>query len=519
VNTPLPRVARLALIVIAALVAGSVGSPTRATTGPRPFPIDLDRATMAQLQQALTDRVISSERLVEAYVERIRAVNTRGPALNAIRLLAPDAVAQARRADHERRRNRVRGPLHGIPILIKDNIDVAGLPTTAGALALADSRPSRDAFVVARLRAAGAIILGKTNLTEFANFATAGLPPGYSALGGQVLNPYDASQSPSGSSSGSGAAVAAGLAAITVGTETNGSITGPAVAHSLVGVKPTVGLTSRSGVIPIATTQDVPGPIARTVYDAAVLLNVLTSADAEDPVTGTAPSGVDYTAALSTTALRGRRIGVASAPTGNPGALFAAAQEALRAEGATVLPVTVETTGLPPGILTYEFKRDFNAYLARLPEQAPMDTLDDVVRFNLAHAAEGATKFGQTQLVLSNNVDLDDPATRATYEADRAAGIAIARERIDSALAANDLDAILFFGIGSAAIGARAQYPSVALPIGYDPANNRPVGVTLLGTAFSEADLLAMAYDYERVAPPWRPPSEVNPSLFDNTNP
>jgi amidase len=517
-----PRTSRLALVAtllvtVTALVTTSVGSPTEATGRPRPFPIDLERATIPQLQQALSGGQISSEDLVEAYVERIRALNTGGPSLNAVRVLAPDAVTQARRADSERRKHRVRGPLHGIPVLVKDNIDVAGLPTTAGALALAGSRPSGDAFLVTRLRAAGAIILGKTNLTEFANFTTAGMPSGYSALGGQVLNPYDVSQTPSGSSSGSGVAAATGLAAVTVGTETSGSILSPSVANSLVGVKPTVGLVSRTGVVPIAASQDTAGPMTRSVYDAAALLTALAGADPEDPVT--VPVGVDYTSGLSTTALRGNRIGVASTPTGNQAVLFAEAQEVLRARGATVLPVTVNTAGLPPGILTYEFKRDLNAYLARLPAGAPMDTLDDVVRFNLAHAADGAVKFGQTQLVASNEVDLDDPAARAVYEADRDTGIATARERIDSVLEANELDAILFIGSGSAGIGARAQYPSVAVPIGYDPANGRPVGVTFLGTAFTEAGLLGMAYDYEQAAARWQPPSIVNPSLFRTDNP
>ncbi|GAB3962436.1 amidase [Plantactinospora veratri] len=194
--------------------------------------------------------------------------------------------------------------------------------------------------------------------------------------------------------------------------------------------------------------------------------------------------------------------------------LFAEALDVLRARGATVVPVTVDTGGLPPSILNYEFKRDLNAYLARLPRQAPMDTLDDVVRWNLAHAEEGAIKFGQTQLVASNEIDLTDPVARSEYETNRDAGIAGARERIDSVIAAENLDAIAFVGSGSAGIGARAQYPSVAVPIGYDPANGRPVGISFLGTAYTEARLLALAYDYEQASARWRPPSQVNPSLF-----
>ncbi|MEO3748772.1 amidase family protein [Plantactinospora sp. B5E13] len=515
---PVLRVALLATVLVsaAALVTASLGTPTEATGRHRPFPIDLERAGIPQLQAALATRRITSEELVEAYLARIRMLNSNGPGLNAVRVVARDAVAQAKQADQERRKGRARGPMHGIPVLIKDNIDLSGLPTTAGALALADSYPAKDAFLVSRLRAAGAVILGKTNLTEFANFTTSGMPSGYSGLGGQVLNPYDVSQTPSGSSSGSGAAAAAALATVTVGTETSGSILSPSAANSLVGVKPTVGLVSRTGVVPIAASQDTAGPMTRTVYDAAALLTALTGIDPEDPVTRTSTGvvGTDYTKALSTTALAGKRIGVASAPTGNQGVLFAEALDVLRARGATVVPVTVSTGGLPPSILTYEFKRDLNAYLARLPRNAPMKTLDDVVRWNLAHVDEGSVKFGQTQLVASNEVDLTDPTARAAYETSRDTGITTARERIDSVLAAENLDAVVFVGSGSAGIGARAQYPSVAVPIGYDPANGRPVGMSFLGTAWTEAELLALAYDYEQASLRWRPPSQVNPSLF-----
>ncbi|MFI6759837.1 amidase family protein [Micromonospora sp. NPDC050417] len=504
------------LAAAAALVVASVGAPTEATGRHRPFPIDLERASIPQLRQALDARRVTSEELVEAYLERIRALNSNGPGLNAVRVLTRDSVEQARQADADRRKGRARGPMHGIPVLVKDNIDVRGLPTTAGALALAESYPGKDAFLVTRLRAAGAIILGKTNLTEFANFTTNGMPSGYSGLGGQVLNPYDVSQTPSGSSSGSGSAAAAALASVTIGTETSGSILSPSAANSLVGVKPTVGLVSRTGVVPIAASQDTAGPMTRSVYDAAALLTALTGIDPEDPITATSSGvvGTDYTRALSTTALAGKRIGVASTPTGNQGVVFNEALDVLRARGATVVPVTVSTGGLPPGILDYEFKRDLNAYLARLPRSAPMDTLDDVVRYNLAHAAEGTIKFGQTQLVTSNEIDLTDPVAKAAYETNRDTGIAAARDRIDSVLRAQTLDAIVFVGSGSAGIGARAQYPSVAVPIGYDPANGRPVGMSFLGTAYTEASLLSLAYDYEQASRKWQPPSQVNQSLF-----
>jgi amidase len=508
-----------ALLAAIAAVTVALIPPTQAVPKNRPFPVDLETATVVQLQQALAGRKVTSADLVGAYTERIRALNTRGPSLHAIRVLNPRAEAEAEQTDNEREHGTIRGPLHGIPVIVKDNIDVARLPTTAGALALEESFPAGDAFLVARLRAAGAVILGKANLTEFANFTTNGMPSGYSALGGQVLNPYDASQTPSGSSSGSGVAAATSLAPVTVGTETSGSILSPSVANSLVGVKPTVGLISRTGIVPIAASQDTAGPMTRTVRDAAALLTALTGIDPADPATETSRDvvGTDYTVALTTDALRGVRIGVASAPTGNQGAAFSQALDVLRGQGATTVDITVQTGGLPPSILGYEFKRDLNAYLARLPANAPMKTLDDVVRFNIAHAGEGAIKFGQTQLIASNQIDLDDPAARAAYEADRDNGIAMARQRIDSVLAAQDLDAIVFAGNGSAGIGARAQYPSVAVPIGYDPANGRPFGMSFLGTRYTEADLLSFAYAYEQASLMWRPPTEVNPALFNCT--
>jgi amidase len=513
----MPRALLGTLLTVAVAASVGVFAPLSAATPmDDKFPLDLERTDIASLGQALASRKISSRQLVTAYVQRIERLNTHGPGLHAVRALNPDALDEAERLDRERRHNRVRGPLHGIPVLIKDNIDLTGSPTTAGALALARSFPREDAFLVKRLRVAGAIVLGKANLTEFANFTTAGMPSGYSGLGGQVLNPYDVSQTPSGSSSGSAVAAAAALAAVTIGTETSGSILSPAVANSLVGVKTTVGLVSRTGVIPISATQDTPGPMARSVFDAAVLLTALTGIDPADPATEKSADvvGTDYTKSLSTTALTGRRIGVASAPTGNPAVVFNQALDVLRAQGATIVPVTVETGGLPPSILAYEFKRDLNAYLARLPANAPMKTLDDIVRFNITNAAAGTIKFGQTQLVESNNVDLDDPVLRAAYEANRDNGIAMARQSIDSVRQSQALDAILFFGSGSAGIGARAQYPSVAVPIGYDPANGRPIGMTFLGTAFTEARLLALAYAYEQASRQWRPPSAVNPSLF-----
>jgi amidase len=407
----------------------------------------------------------------------------------------------------------VRGPLHGVPVLVKDNIDVAGMPTTAGSVALADSFPAADAPLVTELKKAGAIIIGKTNLTEFANFMTNGMPAGYSSLGGQVLNPYDASQTPSGSSAGSGSAGAAGLATLTIGTETSGSILSPARANSLVGVKPTVGIASRTGIIPISATQDTAGPMTKSVYDAAALLTAMTSIDPEDPATAGNPSdAVDFTAALSDRALVGTRLGYVASTT-DP--VYTAALEALRAQGATLVPVTVRNSAAP-SILTLEFERDLNAYLSRLPEEAPMDTLSDIIAYNRVKAP-AALKFGQTLLTESEAVDLADPAQQAAYVAARDTGLSESRAAIDSVLTANDLDAIVS-NSATVGVGARAGYPSVIVPSGYSEANRRPSGVVFLGTAWSEASLLALAYDFEQATKAWQSPQNINPSLFRCTS-
>jgi amidase len=494
----------LAIGLGAGLVSGA-----HAGAANKPLPVDLATATAAELEKLLDSGKITSKGLTEAYTDRIELLNTRGPGLNAVRALNPNAVKDAAALDAERRRGRDRGPLHGIPVLVKDNIDIRGMPTTAGSVALRNSHPKDDAPVVKRLRGAGAVILGKVNLTEFANFMTNGMPSGYSSLGGQVLNPYDVSQTPSGSSSGSGSAAASGLAALTVGTETSGSILSPSNANSLVGVKPTVGLISRTGVVPISATQDTAGPMVRGVRDAAAMMTWMKGVDPEDPATeaGAPYASVDYTRSLSTTALQGTRLGYVE--SADP--VYAEALNVLRREGATLVPVTLSGSGLPPNILTYEFKRDLNAYLARLPRSGPMDTLADIIAFNDAHATV-ATKFGQTQLTASQAVDLE--TDKAQYEADRAAGLEQSRARIDGVLRENDVKAVLFPNAGSAGIGARAGYPTVIVPAGYSPANRRPVGLSFLGTAFSEAQLLALAYDYEQASRAWRPPSQINPTLF-----
>ena len=422
--------------------------------------------------------------------------------LNAVRCLDPTALEQAAARDAAT----PSGPLHGRPVLVKDNIDVAGLPTTGGSLALEHSKPERDAPLVTALRAAGAVIVGKTNLTELSNYMSVEMPSGYSSLGGQVLNPYDASRTPSGSSAGAAVAAALGLAVACVGTETSGSILSPAQACSVVGVKPTVGLVSRTGIIPISATQDTAGPLARTVSDAAALLAAMLCGDSEDPATGANPlSAADLLA--DGPGLDGARLGVIA----DDGELLAAACAVLREQGATLVDVEVAEVSAED-ILTLELAREFDAYLARLPDGSPVRTLADVVAFNRAH--EGAClKFGQSLLEEGLLVDLTDPETAAEYERVRDEGLAQARSAIDDVLADSDLDAIVSAS-ATIEVGARAGYPTVSVPMGYTAHGREPRSITFQGTAWSEPRLLALAAGYERAAGVWRSPQELNPSLF-----
>jgi amidase len=488
------------------------------------FPVDLETATVAELTGLLDSGRITSVQLTQEYLRRIEALDVRGPALNSVRCLNPDALKEAMEADGRRKRGGQNSPLLGIPVLIKDNIDAVGMPTTAGSVALKDSRPDRDAPLVALLRSAGAIILGKANLTEFANYLTNGMPGGYSSLGGQVLNAYDASQTPSGSSAGPGAAASVGLATVTIGTETSGSILSPAAANSDVGVKPTVGLISRTGIVPIAASQDTAGPLVRTVADAAALLTVITGKNPEDPATEANPLvGHDFSKDLSTTALQGARIGVVASQVPAAGtdnrALWDAALAVLTARGATLVDVTLSTSSSIPGgssVLTYEFKRDLNAYLARLPKNAPVKTLADVIAYNSAHSGR-ALKFGQVLATTSQAVDLSSgSADTAKYLSDRVQDLKDSKDRIDALMADQNLTALLFANSGSAGIGAKAGYPSVSVPAGYQAASRRPFNIAFLGQAWSEPVLLGYAYDYEQASRLRRPPSAINPSLFDN---
>ena len=412
---------------LAVAVAGLLllASPARAAD---PV-LDLERLTVTELQTKMAAGQLTSVQATRAYIDRIAAVNARGPGLNAVRIVNPRALQDASLLDLERATGKVRGPLHGVPVLVKDNLDVAGLPTTAGSVALQNSVPDRDSGVVAKLRAAGAVILGKTNLSEFAYFMSTSAPSGYSSLGGQVLNPYDIDQNPSGSSSGSGSAAAAGLAAITIGTETSGSIVSPSAAQGIVGLRPTIGLVSRAGILPISSTQDTAGPMTRTVADAAAELQAIAGPDPEDPVTAGAPTAPDYLSGLKPDALAGKRIGVITSTN----AQYVAAVAAVQALGATTVQVAAPTSAAPFDVLTAEFKRDLNAYLGRLPASAPVKSLADIIAFNSAHETE-ALKFGQALLTASQAVDLDDPAQNAAYVTARDSQRAAARAAIDTAL-------------------------------------------------------------------------------------
>jgi amidase len=486
------------------------------------LPFSLETTSIADLQRRMTRGTLSAETLTKAYLARIARTNTEGPSINAVRIVNPDALRDARARDAERDEGEVRGPMHGMPVLVKDNIDVRGLPTTAGALALEHSYPADDAPIVRSLRAAGAIILGKTNLSEFANFYSSTSISGYSGLGGQVLTPVDLDVNPSGSSSGSAAAASAGLAAATIGTETSGSIISPAAAHGIVGLRPTVGLVPRVGIIPISGSQDTAGPMVQTVYDAAVELQAIAGQDPEDPATEGQPSPLpDYAAGLRRTALEGQRIAVVNAdPASAATPTYEAAVATVRSLGATTTRIATPANTTAPGILAYEFKRDLNAYFARLPDDAPIRTLAQVVAFNRAHPLE-AIRLGQDLLEASESIDLEDPTTRETYERNRDTGRTQNRASLDATLQngtpedpSDDFAAILTPSGTLTGLGARAGYPQLTVPAGENPATRNPINVSFTGGAYSEATLLALGYAFEQATQARRAPSETNPASW-----
>ncbi len=466
-------------------------------------------STIREWQQAMEMGTTTSRELTLSFLKRISQYDKQGIAVNAISEINPDALHIAEALDRERVEKGSRGPLHGIPVLIKDNIATHDqMHTTAGSLALADSYASADSAVATRLREAGAVFLGKTNLTEWANYMSDHMTNGYSSRGGQVLNPYGPGQfDVGGSSSGSGSAIASGFAVVAVGTETSGSILHPSIRNSLVGIKPTVGLISRRGIIPISTSQDTAGPMARTVEDAAILLGALAGVDEQDPVTGKSAglAHSDYQSYLDADGLKGARIGIIRSHflekcDDEEKALYEAAIAELKAAGATVVDsVTIpsENTEWGPNVLLHEFKSGVNAYLKTLPASYPIRTLSDVIAFNREHE-EQALRFGQVLLERSDATS--GTLTEAVYLEQRVFDLEMSQENgIDAVLKEHNLDCILFPGANGYGIAARAGYPSVAVPAGY-ASSGKPFGVIFTGTAFSEPVLIRIAYAYEQAS-------------------
>jgi amidase len=490
------------------------------------FPIE---ATVEQLQRDMAAGRSSAVAITQQSLDRIRALDDKGPKLNSVLAINPDALATARRLDRERKSGKLRGPLHGITVLVKDNIDTAGrMPTTAGSLALAETRAPRDAFLVKRLRDAGAIVLGKTNLSEWANIRASKSSSGWSAVGGQTRNAYAEERNPCGSSSGTGTAIAASLAVVGIGTETDGSIVCPSGVSGLVGLKPTVGLVSRTGIVPISHSQDTAGPMTRSVADAAAVLTAIAGIDPADSATQAAQGRIapDYRAFLKLDALKGARIGVARKKvTGyNPHAdrLFEQAIADLKRLGAEIVdPADFGNLGDYDDdemeVLLYELKADLNAYLAQRPGVAEK-SLADVIAFNERNVQRELRYFGQD---LFEKAQAKGPLTDEAYLKAAEKSRRLARAGIDDVLAANKLDAIIAptggpawltdhingdaYQGSSSSPAAVAGYPSITVTMGQ--AMGLPVGISFFGTAWSEGKLLGLAYAYEQGTRHRRAPS------------
>ncbi|MBI3490945.1 MAG: amidase [Acidobacteria bacterium] len=516
-----------------ALLAALFVAGLPAQTPARPA-LDLEEATIAELQQRLQSGRETARSLVEKYLARIDAIDRQGPALHSVIETNPDALSIADQLDAERRSRGPRGPLHGIPILIKDNIATADrMMTTAGSLALAGVKPPTDAFIVERLREAGAVILGKTNLSEWANFRSTHASSGWSGRGGQTKNPYALDRNPSGSSSGSGAAAAASLSAVAIGTETDGSIVSPSNNNALVGIKPTLGLLSRTGIVPIAHSQDTAGPMARTVADAVAVLGAMTGSDPSDPATSeSATKGLrDYSKSLDAAGLKDARIGVVRnrlfgySPAAD--AIAEAALAEMKKQGAVIVdPANIPTLGrfddTELEVLQYEFKADLNKYLAWLGPAAPVHSLKDVIAFNDAHRDQELAYFGQELLVQSEE---KGPLSSAKYRKALAKDHRMSRGLgIDAVMTKDTLDALvaptggpawvidLVNGDGGTAtapgpstVTSVAGYPHITVPAGYF--RGLPVGISFFGRAWSEPTLIKLAYAYEQATKHRRPPT------------
>lgn len=481
----------------------------------------LEEMDVTVLQEKMQRGIYTSRQVCQLYLDRIAGIDKSGPFLNSVIELNPDALSLADQLDEERKGGKVRGVLHGIPVLIKDNIDTGdNMMTTAGALAMEGNKATKDAFIVAKLRAAGAVILGKTNLSEWANFRSNRSSSGWSSRGGQTKNPYVLERNPCGSSSGSGTAVSANLCAAAIGTETNGSISCPSSINGIVGIKPTVGLVSRNGIIPISHTQDTAGPMARTVKDAAILLGVLTGIDPEDTVTEQSkdrfPS--DYVSFLDPNGLQGKRIGVEKSMLKNHESvdiLFANAIQTLSAKGATIVEVEFMSKVKDIGssefaVLQYEFKDGLNRYLAT--HRAPVKSLEEIIKFNKAHESTAMPYFKQD--ILESSQEKGDLKSDAYLNAlDKI--LTTTRKALDYFLKTEKLDAICgptngpswctdlvngdsFTGYGVYAPASIAGYPHITVPMGR--VFDLPIGLSFLGSPYSEGALITLAYAYEQAS-------------------
>jgi amidase len=492
-------------------------SPAAGSAAPGDF--ELDEVSLADIGSGLEQGKWTSARLVELYLGRIDGIDRHGPQLNSVLALNPNAASNARQLDEERKNGKLRGALHGIPILLKDNIETKDpISTTAGSLALADWRSPQDAFVAARLRAAGAIILGKTNLSEWANYRSTHSTSGWSGRGGQTKNPYALDRNPSGSSSGSGAAVSSSLCAAALGSETDGSVTGPSSINGIVGIKPTVGLVSRSGIVPISVSQDTAGPMARTVRDVAILLGVMAGMDPQDSATAESKAAPDYTRFLDPKGLRGARLGIARKFFENNAPLDAFLNgciDALKKAGAEVIdPADLATHGQMEApesqVLLYEFKDGLNRYLSRLPSGSPARTLEELIAFNEKNRDREMPFFGQELFI---QAEAKGPLTETAYLKAHADCLRLSRqEGIDALLAKHKLDAIVTLTSGPACFtdhingdqdtggcttpAAVAGYPHITVPAGLY--RGLPIGLSFFSTAWSEPTLIKLAYAWEQ---------------------
>ena len=511
--------ARRDFLKIAGLSAAAALASPLTIAAQTPTDSELDELTIAEMQEAMRSGRFTARSLAERYLSRIEAIDRSGPAIRSIIEINPDALSIAGALDAERKAGRVRGPMHGIPIVIKDNIDTADrMHTSAGSLALAESIAARDAFIVKRLREAGAVILGKTNLSEWANFRSTHSTSGWSGRGGLTRNPFALDRNACGSSSGTGAAISANLAAAGVGTETDGSIVCPSSACGLVGLKPTLGLVSRSGIIPIAHSQDTAGPMTRTVTDAAILLGAMTGIDSLDTITAQSKSHTDYTQFLDANGLRGARIGVARKSFGfndHVDRLMKDSIEMIRGLGATIVdPADMETTGKYDDtefeVLLYEFKTDLNAYLANLGPNIHTRTLADLIKFNEEHRDQELQYFGQE---IFERAEKKGPLTSSEYKKALAKNHRLSRkEGIDAVIAKHKLDALIaptggpvwptdlingdHYTGGYSSASAVAGYPHITVPAGF--VFGLPVGISFFAGAWSEPALLKYAYAFEQ---------------------